>query len=244
MEESNDELRNKIIDASATGFHAQRNWDRSQTVPQKDIDALIQTITTSPTKQAETHYRVYWTKDPQIIYDVYSRTKHFSVTPQDTVDYTDADGITLDEYNVTNSQVYSNLLFAFAFDWDQTQAGTLQHAIVEMGKASDISIQSRDKHRCFSIGIAIGELILTANLLGYRTGLCSAYSKHEIAPYFDGAKIEVLVGVGYPTNRPRTEHEEVYNRDISAVDKRTGELDEKWLFPVFKKKMLIQQVGK
>jgi nitroreductase len=243
MAESNDELRNKIIAASATSFHAQRNWDRSQTVPQQDIDTLIQAITTSPTKQAETHYRVYWSKDPELIYNVYSRTKHFSVTPQGTVDYTDADGVTLDEYNVTNSQTYSNLLFAFAFDWDQTQAGAKQHAIVDMGKASDISIQYRDKHRCFSIGVAIGELILTANLLGYRTGLCSAYMQNEIAPYFDGATIEVLVGVGYPSDRPRTEHEEVYNRDIAAVDRRTGELDEKWLFPALEKKMLIQQVG-
>ena len=44
MGESNDELRNKIIDASATSFHAQRNWDRSQTVPQEDIDVVLEQI--------------------------------------------------------------------------------------------------------------------------------------------------------------------------------------------------------
>ena len=49
----------------------------------------------------------------------------------------------------------------------------------------------------------------------------------------------MLVGVGYPTDKPRTEHEEVYNKDIVAVDRRTGDDDEKWKFPAFEKKIKI-----
>ena len=60
--------------------------------------------------------------------------------------------------------------------------------------------------------------------------------------YFNGENIELLVGVGYPTNKPRTEHEEVLNKQILAEDRRTGKDNEKWLFPSFTKKMKIEKL--
>ena len=96
--------------------------------------------------------------------------------------------------------------------------------------------------RSLSMGIAVGELILSANLLGYKTGLCSAFWPNEMEEYFNGEHIELLVGVGYPTDRPRTEHEEVLNKEILAVDRRTGTDDEKWLFPAFTKKMTVTKL--
>ena len=92
------------------------------------------------------------------------------------------------------------------------------------------------------MGIAVGELILSANLLGYRTGICSAFWERELREFFNEEKITLLVGVGYPSSRPRREHEEVLNKDILAKDRRTGADDQKWLFPAFKKQMTIKKI--
>lgn len=229
----------KIKSASKGSYHAQRNWDRTKEVPDDHIDTLLEVIQNSPTKQAETHYKVLWTNDPDLIYRVYRKTKHFSVTPQGSLDYTDSDGKTKKEYNVRNSQIYSNLLFAFSFDWDQKEARSHHHAIAENNDNASIR---KDMQRSLSMGIAVGELILSANLLGYKTGLCSAFWPNEMEEYFNGEHIELLVGVGYPTDRPRTEHEEVLNKEILAVDRRTGTDDEKWLFPAFTKKMTVTKL--
>lgn len=232
----------KIINASKGSYHAQRNWDRTKTIPQEHIDTLLEVIKNSPTKQAETHYKLFWSDDTDFIYDVYRKTKHFAVTPRGTLDYTDSHGRTDVEYNVRNSQVYSNLLFAFAYDWDQKESRAHVHAIVDEGKGNSGASYEKRRQQSFSLGIAVGELILAANLLGYKTGLCSAFWPSEMKEYFFGQRIELLVGVGYPTDRPRTEHEEVYNKDIVAVDRRTGSDDEKWLFPAFTKKMTVTKL--
>ena len=235
-------MRDKIKKSSKSSFHAQRNWDRSKSIPWEDIDTLLSVIQNSPTKQAETHYKVFWTDDQDLIYKIYRKTKHFAVTPQGSFEFTDSDGKTEKDYNVRNSQVYSNVLFAFAFDWDQEEARSNIHAIVDIDQGNVNALREKDQQRCYSMGIAIGELILSANLLGYKTGICSAFWANEIEQYFDGETISVLVGVGHPSDRPRTEHEEVYNRDILAKDRRSGPDNEKWKFPAFNKKMIIKKL--
>ncbi len=231
----------QIINASKGSYHAQRNWDRTKIVPKEHIDALLEVIKNSPTKQGETHYKVFWSDDIDLIYNVYRKTKHFAVT-ENGLDLTDEDGKTEKDYNVRNSQIYSNLLFAFVKDWDQKEARSHIHAIVDLGKGNDNAAYEKNRQINFSIGIAVGELILAANLLGYKTGLCSAFWPHEMQEHFNGEHIELLVGVGYPTNKPRTEHEEILNKDILAVDRRTGADYEKWLFPAFTKKMTVTKL--
>lgn len=232
----------KIKTASKNSYHAQRNWDRTKTIPQDHIDTFLEVIKNSPTKQAETHYKVLWTDDVDLIHKIYRKTKHFSVTPFGSLDYTEDNGKTELKYNVRNSQIYSNILFGFSFDWRQEEARTHIHAIAGIRDVKDNVIIEKDRQRCLSMGIAVGELILSANLLGYRSGLCSAFGSDEMKPYFSGEKIELLVGIGYPSDRPRTEHEDTYNRDIVAVDRRTGSDNSKWHFPSFKKKMEIRKL--
>ena len=232
----------KIKTASKNSYHAQRNWDRTKTIPQEHIDTFLEVIKNSPTKQAETHYKVSWTDNADLIYKIYRKTKHFTVTPFGSFDYTEDDGKTELKYNVRNSQVYSNILFGFSYDWSQEEARSNIHAIAGIRNVKDNAIIEKDRQRCLSMGIAAGELILSANLLGYRSGLCSAFWSHELKSYFNGETIELMVGIGYPSDRPRTEHEDTYNRDIAAVDRRTGNDDEKWHFPSFKKKMQIQKL--
>ena len=173
-------MRDLIKIATKGSYHAQRNWDRSKIIPQEDIDVLLEAIKNSPTKQAETHYKVFWSDDIDLIYKVYRKTRQFTVTPKGSLDYTDSDGVTKKEYTIRNSQIYSNLLFAFSYDWDQEQSRTAVHAIVDEGKGSNIAFNEKERQRSISIGIAIGELILSANLLGYKTGLCSAFWPNEI----------------------------------------------------------------
>lgn len=232
----------EIKSASKHSYHAQRNWDRSRTIPEEHISTLLEVIKNSPTKQGETHYKVLWTDDSNLIYNIYRKTKHFTVTPSGTLDYTEQDGKTKKEYNVRNSQIYSNLLFGFAYDWNQNFARSHHHAIVDEGKANKASWTQREKQMTLSMGIAVGELILSANLLGYRTGICSAFWERELREFFNEEKITLLVGVGYPSSRPRREHEEVLNKDILAKDRRTGADDQKWLFPAFKKQMTIKKI--
>ena len=235
-------LHNQINLASASSNAAQRNWDHSACIPQKDIDCLVQTILNAPTKQNETHYKVYYTTDKDLIYKIYHKTRHFTVTKDTT--YTDSDGKTLKEHNVRNSQVNANLLFAFCDDWNQDNSRAMIHLLVEeRDNISPDALIEREKQRHFSIGIAAGELILAANLLGYKTGLCSAFWPHEMENFFHGSNLQLLVGVGLPhPDKDRTEHEEVYNKDIILQSVRSGPDDEKWKFPTFTKDMKIEQL--
>ena len=99
---------------------AQRNWDHSIEIPKIHKDLLIDVIKHAPTKQNETHYKVYVFDDPKKIYNIYRMTKHFSVPPlTDATQFTDNEGRTKKEYNVRNSQINANLLFAFCDDWIQ-----------------------------------------------------------------------------------------------------------------------------
>jgi hypothetical protein len=86
------------------------------------------------------------------------------------------------------------------------------------------------------MGISVGELILSAGLLGYKTGICSALDTRPIRDIL-GIKQnpKLLVGVGIPNCQlGRTQHSEVLNKDVPEKF-RTGELEEHWNFPTFKK---------
>ena len=56
-----------------------------------------------------------------------------------------------------------------------------------------------------SAGISAGAVALAANQMGMRTGFCACYDKDAVAHYLasighnlDGAKICVMLGIGYP----------------------------------------------
>tara|TARA_Y100001963_G_scaffold51182_1_gene71605 strand:+ start:5568 stop:6281 length:714 start_codon:yes stop_codon:yes gene_type:complete len=237
-------MKENIKTASKLSNQCQRNWDHSKSIDQEDIEVLLETVKNSPTKQNETHYKVYYTDDEDLIYKVYKKTKKFTVI--DSFEHTNNDGYTKSEYEVTNSQVNANLLFAFCDDWNQSFARSATHAIVDArgeDKVNPRNLIIREQQKHYSMGIAIGELILAANLLGYRTGICSAFGKNDMRVLFNDSLVEILVGIGIPhPKKDRREHEEVYNKDILTKSRRTGADDEKWLFPSFKKKLTIEKI--
>ena len=152
-------LHNQINLASASSNAAQRNWDHSACIPQKDIDCLVQTILNAPTKQNETHYKVYYTTDKDLIYKIYHKTRHFTVTKDTT--YTDSDGKTLKEHNVRNSQVNANLLFAFCDDWIQDKSRSMIHLLVE--ERDNISPDALIERETFLFSLS-NSVIITSTL--------------------------------------------------------------------------------
>ena len=138
-----------------------------------------------------------------------------------------------DAKSVTNSQVYANALFVYVAEQGQTR-GSQHRAAKENPNSNAAKVYGEQV--AYSMGISIGELILSAGLLGYTTGICSALDTKPIRDIL-GTKQnpKLLVGVGYPNSQlDRTQHSEVLNKDIPEKF-RTGELNEHWKFPTFKK---------
>ena len=81
--------------------------------------------------------------------------------------------------------------------------------------------------------IAVGQLILSASLLGYKTGMCSAFDEMVMKKVLDlpGDKIpRVIVGVGYENvGVNRRAHPRLKNKDVPELS-RNGLLEENWLY--------------
>ena len=234
----------KAIDSAQ---RAQRNYDLSKTIPQEDLDTLIYAATNSPSKQNETHYSLEVFTDADTIQSIVDKTKLFSLMK----DPSDKEGLFgLDDNgnfwqdkdrSVTNSQIHANSVFVFVRHEGETRGGTNM-----LGKENPNSKagQLYNENLSYSMGIAVGELILTAGLLGYKTGICSAMDTRAIRDML-GLKQnpKLIVGVGYENvGTDRRLHSTVRNKDI-APKFRTGDDDEKWRFPSFEKTTAVKLNG-
>ena len=225
----------KAIDSAQ---RAQRNYDLSKIVPQEDLDLLIYSAINSPSKQNETHYSLHVFTDQDFIRSIYNHTKKFTLL--DTDDNADdlfgeKDGKYWqnDSQSVTNSQILANVLFAYVEETGQARGGT--HIVGQ--RSSDGNARSIYKEQqSYSIGISVGQLILSAGLLGYKTGICSAMDSRPIKKLLQTEKsVKILVGVGYEKiGTDRRLHAETLNRDVPDKFK-TGTDEQHWRFPSFKK---------
>lgn len=231
-------MNNLIKNAVDSAQKAQRNYNLSKTIPQEDLDTLIYAAVNSPSKQNETHYSLSVYTDHDTIRQIYNHTKKFTLI-RDKSDieksFGEKDGKYWqnDENSVTNSQILSNVLFAYVQEQGEPRGGT--HRIGQInpnGNAAAIYKEQQD----YSIGISVGQLILTANLLGYRTGICSAMDSRPIKKIVGTENsVKLLVGIGYPNiDTDRQLHAETLNSDVPEKF-RTGALDEQWRFPSFEK---------
>ena len=225
----------KAIDSAQ---RAQRNYDLTKTIPQEDLDILIYAAVHSPSKQNETHYSLAVYTNQNIIHQIYSNTKKFTVV-KDKEDrdktFGEIDGKywVNDKNSVTNSQILANVLFAYVEEKGKARNGN--HHVAQKNSAGNAAA-IYNANKSYSIGISAGQLILTANLLGYRTGICTAMNKDPIKKIIGTENsVKMLIGVGYPNaNTDRRLHYETLNRDMPA-HARTGSIDEKWRFPSFEK---------
>lgn len=222
---------------------AQRNYDLSKIVPSNDLETLIYAATNSPSKQNETHYALYVYTDQKIIREIYNQTKYFGFDSKGETKgmYEEENGKFWqnEDRSVHNSQVLANALFVFAEDHGVPRGGNSMLA----RQTSDITSESYQIYQeqiSFSIGIAVGETILSAALLGYRTGLCSAFPKNKVQEIIGSKYLpKLLVGIGYPNpGVDRRLHAETLNSQVPP-DVRTGELNEQWRFPSFDKTVKV-----
>jgi nitroreductase len=248
-------MNQQIMDAVKVSKQAQRNWDLSKTIPQEDLDALIYAAQNSPKKQMETHFALHVFTDPEKIRAIYDNTKKFSLFPvSETSEVDGYDGSDFhnpgmfedrdgefwqdDEYSVKNSQILSNAIFVYTEDRRTVRGGT--HFMAQENGASPNILSIYEEQIDFSIGISVGQLILSAAMMGYKTGICSALDSDPISEILgkraDGKLMnaKLIIGVGYPNEGvDRRLHAETLNKDIPFDDRRTGELDGKYRFPTF-----------
>jgi nitroreductase len=231
-------MNNEIKQAVAVTNKAQRNYNLTKFIPQEDLDTLIYAAVNSPSKQNETHYSLHVYTDQTIIKEIYSHTKKFTMIrdkqdQDESFKVEDDVFIQNDAKSVTNSQIYANALFVYVAEQGDTR-GSQHKAAKENPNSTAAKVYNEQV--AYSMGISVGELILSAGLLGYTTGICSALDTRPIRDIL-GIKQnpKLLVGVGFPNIQlDRTQHSEVLNKDVPEKF-RTGALEEHWNFPSFEK---------
>lgn len=230
--------------------HAQRNYDLSKTIPASVLNTLIYVATNSPSKQNESHFELQVFTDLDIIRQIYDCTKLFMVRSKaENKDLTglfeEKDGKFWqnEDRSVKNSQIYANALFVF-IDYDGVAVGGTHQLAQRDPKNNPISVEKYNQQKNFSIGIAVGELILSAGLLGYKTGICSAFKGNKVEQIINSnGMVKLLVGVGFENeNTDRRLHAETLNRDLPPLF-RNGELDQLWRFPALPKDIKVKLNG-
>ena len=237
-------MNNHIKKAVDTSQRAQRNYDLSKSISQADLDTLIYAATKSPSKQNETHYSLYVLTDHAEIRKIYNETKLFALV-KDKEDikklYKEESGVFWQDkdLSVHNSQVLANALFVFVEDHGQPRGG---NSMIAQSTNDDTTESSKNYQEQinFSIGIAVGELILSAALLGYKTGLCSAFPKNTVKNILSSQYLpKLLVGVGFDQpSVDRRYHAETLNRDLPQKY-HTGPPEDLWKFPSFEKDIKV-----
>jgi hypothetical protein len=219
----------------------QRNWDLEKEIPTHDQDILIHAIKSSPSKQNEKHFKVYVISNYDARKKIYDHTRNFAH---------DADGETLC-FNVDGtvnykhqSQLIGNLLFVFCReknniyrtsesysggdfvdeDKNVSQAGLMDLSTQE----KRLYVQSRyNAIGLHAIGISVGYLLMTAHLLGYKTGCSSGFDGNAVTEVTGNKNPEIIVAIGYD-DKSRDRREEHFERDR--------------LFPSFDKEILIEWI--
>lgn len=239
-------MNQNIIQAVDSAQQAQRNYDLSKIIPHNDLETLIYTAVNSPSKQNETHYSLAVYTDQDTIRQIYNHTKKFLLF-KDQSDIESAFGEENGKYwqnddqSVTNSQILANVLFVYVEEQGVARGGT--HSVGQKNPNSNAATIYKEQ-QSYSIGISVGQLILAANLLGYKTGVCSAMDSRPIKKIVGTENsVKLLVGIGFDNACiDRQLHAETLNKDV--LEKfRTGDLNELWRFPSFEKNIKVSING-
>jgi len=255
------------------------NYNRLE-IPEDHLKTLIHAAANAPTKQDEEHYSVRVFTEPKLIYDIYKNcTKSFGIY-KDEEDYKklfieDKDGVFRqnEKMSVTNSQTWASAIFVFVERNPYPRGGV---SLIASGKtpltgksdgwSEKASSMVKDRHSedvQFSLGISVGQLILAANMLGYRTGICSGFKVDPLQWYLNVGKeiheehfvgqegpdgkrkreAKMIVGIGHPNTADPRMHPELLNKDLEEKH-RTGADHEHWLYPTWNKECHVELNGK
>jgi nitroreductase len=234
-------MREDIVKAVNSAQRAQRNYDLTKSVLQEDLETLIHVASNSPSKQNEVHFSLKVYTDQKKIREIYNCTKRFALY-RDGVSDSKFDKVQdkfdmNEEFCVHNSQILSNVLFVYLDDEGTLRSG--EH-IWDKNNTPESYHPALNKQKNFSIGISSGQLILSASLLGYKTGICTAYDEGKLMRVLNTEKnIKMLVGIGFPNNHlDRRLHAETFNKDL-PIDYQNGNLEDRWKFPTYNKTIKV-----
>jgi len=181
--------------------HCYRNWDLSKEIPDGDIDTMITSVTQCPSKQNRVFYKIICIKNREKIEAIHKATNGY------VYDFRN-------QLSTTNSQVLANVLFVFVSDKDNLiRTNEEYHNGIELGRTK--------KDEYISLGVGAAYLILTANLLGYDTGVCQCLDNNIVKDILNTDKnVLLLVGIGIgDKNRSRLEHHNDPNFKFSSFEK-------------------------
>ncbi len=255
------------------------NYNRLE-IPENDLKTLIHAAANAPTKYDEEHYSVRVFTDQKIIYDIYKDcTKSYGLY-KDEEDYKklfieDKNGVYRqnDKMSITNSQTWASALFVFVQRNTYPRSGM---GLIASGKtpvkgekhqwsdeAKDTVSDQYNEDKMLSLGVSAGQLILAANMLGYRTGVCSGFKIDALQWYLNVGKeiheehflggtqgdelrkkeAKLMIGVGFPNTADPRMHPELLNKDLEEKF-RTGADHEHFLYPTWDKKCHVELNGK
>ena len=128
-------------------------------------------------------------------------------------------------------------MFVHCEDRRTVRGGT--HFMAKKEGASPNVLSIYEEQIDFSIGISVGQLLLSSAMMGYKTGICSALDSDMISdilpkdPDGDHQNPKLIIGVGYENEGvDRTLHQETMNKDLPE-DRRQGDDDALFKFPTF-----------
>jgi nitroreductase len=206
----------------------QRNWDLSKSIPSDDIDTMLHAIRSAPSKQNEVHFKVFVVNDYYQRKKIYDGSLNFAHNADGEIDFNSDGTINYKK----QSQLMANTLFVFCTDKDftfRTSESWAAKDITSAGKldfSTDSSrndaIQKHIRYGLHSIGIAVGYLLLTAHMLGYKTGVSGGFNPEPVIQVVNDKNPQLIVGVGYEDKfrDRREEHFEIgrlfptWNKDI------------------------------
>tara|TARA_B100000925_G_scaffold270333_1_gene232717 strand:- start:527 stop:1132 length:606 start_codon:yes stop_codon:yes gene_type:complete len=168
------------IDAAKIAERCQRNWDYSKPIPQDDIDTIVNTAKTMPTKQNRMYYRIIVSTNQKYNKKLYK----LSINEDDP---------SFEKKYHRNSQVLAPLTLSFI--------PPQKWPVHEFD--DDIS-----KNFYTSIGIASGVAAHTAATLGYRTGYCACIHEEtyekllttKLNLEFEHFGSGLILGIGHPNS--------------------------------------------
>lgn len=202
--------QNQLVQAIKTSAQCQRNWDLDKKIPQEHLDIIETALTRCPSKQSRIDYLPYMITNKELIHRIYEKTDGFvtdhTVSPPTTT---------------TNPQVCANLLIALITaperdkEWmsrygkdNTSEILSSGHPLGEKeGEKEDRRLglkKLENKNTLLNVGVAMGYVVLVANQLGYKTGICNCLDGGEVKKLLgiksnDAGLPEVLglIGIGY-----------------------------------------------
>lgn len=195
----------------------QRNWDLSKTISEKDIKTFKYIVKTCPSKQNRAFYKAVFIQDRNIIESIHDTSDSFTV-----------------QWNpykaISNPQILANLVVAFVSNRDYSEIARTEAeynlGVVDGKDNVKNPVAKEDEEK--SVGIAIGYLALSANILGYRTGVYNAqHRRDEIEEILGEGKVINMIGIGYQNYdkniRQHHYHDHItypsFKKSIEVIDK-------------------------